>query len=438
MFWYYLVLGARGLTRNPLVTALIVLLIAVGVAGSITTFMMLRAVSANPLPSKSAHLFVPQIDNRGPQHRVTNSGDPDSELTFRDETALRNRHAGTHQTAIYPLGLSAVPVETAIRPFAAKGYAVNADFFGMFAAPFLYGGPWNTDADRLGANEVVIGRELNGKVFHGANSIGKELALGGRIYRVAGVLDDWNPVPRFYAISAVQAYSPPAQIFLPFQRAIDLQIPSMGGTLCAYNYTGSGWADLLGSECTWISYWIEFSTAADVQQFRAFLTAYAGEQRAQGRFDWPANVQVYDLSQWLAYMHVVPPEARISFAVALALLLVCTVNTVGLLLARFMRRAPDIGVRRALGASQRAIYTQYLIEAGIVGLTGGLLGVFLTALCMRCLDWVFEAKIARLVHADPIILGSAILLALAVALVAATYPVWRASRIQAAWQLKTG
>jgi putative ABC transport system permease protein len=137
-------------------------------------------------------------------------------------------------------------------------------------------------------------------------------------------------------------------------------------------------------------------------------------------------------------MHAVPAETRISFIVALGLLLVCTVNTVGLLLARFMRHAPDIGVRRALGASAAAIYAQYLTESGIVGLAGGLLGVLLTEFGIRGLRFVFEAKVARIVHPDAGILSVAILLALGVSLVAAAYPVWRASRIQPAWQLKVG
>jgi putative ABC transport system permease protein len=308
----------------------------------------------------------------------------------------------------------------------------------MFAAPFQYGAAWSREADKSGGNEIVIGRELNDKFFRGLNSVGKEITLGSRAYRIAGVLADWNPTPRFYAIGAVQAYAPPPQVFLPFQRAIDLKVPNVGGTLCAFDYSGAGWDDLLQSECTWISFWIELPTAAAAEQFRTFLTSYAEEQHAQGRFAWAANVRLYDLQQWLKYMKAVPPETRISFLVALGLLLVCTVNTIGLLLARFMRRAPDIGVRRALGASQRSIYAQYLTEAGIVGLAGGALGLLLTVFFIRSLHIVFEPKIARIVHADPLTLGLAVLLAIAVSLIAASYPVWRASRIQPAWQLKIG
>jgi putative ABC transport system permease protein len=118
--------------------------------------------------------------------------------------------------------------------------------------------------------------------------------------------------------------------------------------------------------------------------------------------------------------------------------LVCAVNTIGLLLARFMRHGPDIGIRRALGASRAAICMQYFIEAGVIGLAGGLIGVMLTACFISGLDLVFEAKIARIVHSDASTMALAVALSITVAIGAAAYPVWRASRIQPAWQLKSG
>jgi putative ABC transport system permease protein len=437
MFSYYFDLGVRSLSRNVLITSLMVLLIAVGVAGSVTTYALLTAVSANPLPSKSGVLFIPQIDNRGTQ-RITNDGEPDPELTLQDVVGLRASHEPVGQAAIYPVQLSAVPTDTNIEPVAAKGYAVTADFFRMFAVPFQYGGVWSrADADD-GGNAVVIGSNLNQRFFHGENSVGRELPLEGHVYRIAGVMAPWNPQPRFYAAADVQAFGNAPQVFLPFQRALDSKIGTAGSTFCALNYQGKGWDDLVKSECSWISFWVELPDLDAATRYRTFLSAYAEEQRASGRFNWPAYTRLRDLDQWLKYVKVVPPEARISFIVALGLLLVCTVNTIGLLLARFMRRGPDIGVRRALGASRTAIYAQYLVEAGVIGLAGGLLGVLLTVCFIQSLDLVFEAKIARMVHSDMGIMGFAVVLAIAVAMIAAAYPVWRASRIQPAWQLKAG
>jgi len=437
MFSYYLDLGMRSLSRNVVITGLMILLIAVGVAGLITTYALLSAVSANPLPSKSGRLFVPQIDNRGAD-RVTNDGEPDPELTLRDVQALRANQAATGQAAIYPIYLSAVPTDSSIEPVAAKGYAVTADFFRMFSVPFQYGGVWSKPDDDDGTNTAVIGSDLNQKLFHGADSVGRELPLEGHVYRIAGVMAPWNPLPRFYAAADVQSFERSPQIFLPFRRALDSKIPTAGSTFCALNYQGKGWEDLVRSECSWISFWVELPNAAAVKQYGAFLAAYAEEQRANGRFNWPAYTRLRDIDQWLKYMKVVPSEARISFIVALGLLLVCTVNTVGLLLARFMRRGPDIGIRRALGASRGDIYAQYLVEAGVIGLAGGFLGILLTACFIGSLDLVFEAKIARMVHSDASIMALAIVLAIVVTMIAAAYPVWRASRIQPAWQLKTG
>jgi putative ABC transport system permease protein len=437
MFTYYFNLGMRSLSRNVAITSLMILLIAIGVAGSITTYALLSAVSANPLPSKSHQLFTPQIDNRGTD-RVTNDGEPDPELTLRDVSAFRANHETVGQTAIYAVNLSAVPTDPTIEPVAAKGYAVTADFFRMFAAPFQYGGVWSKTEDDDGSNAVVIGSELNQRLFRGTNSVGRELPLEGHVYRIAGVLSPWNPIPRFYASADVQSYDRSPQIFIPFMRALESRIPTAGSTFCALNYQGKGWDELIRSECSWISFWVELPDEKAAMRYRTFLAAYAGEQRANGRFNWPSYTRLRDLDQWLKYMKVVPAEARISFIVALGLLLVCTVNTVGLLLARFMRRGPEIGVRRALGASRSAIYAQYLVEAGVIGLAGGLLGVLFTAGFIGSLDLVFEAKIARIVHSDASTMALAIMLAIVVALMAAAYPVWRASRIQPAWQLKMG
>ncbi len=77
---------------------------------------------------------------------------------------------------------------------------------------------------------------------------------------------------------------------------------------------------------------------------------------------------------------MVPNEVRILILVSFGFLLVCLMNAMGLMLAKIMGRAGDIGVRRALGASRAAIFAQCLIETGVVGLAGGILGLGLTAL----------------------------------------------------------
>jgi putative ABC transport system permease protein len=102
-----------------------------------------------------------------------------------------------------------------------------------------------------------------------------------------------------------------------------------------------------------------------------------------------------------------------------------------------MRRAPEIGVRRALGASRRTIYAQFLVEASTVGLAGGALGLILTMLAMLGVDHVFEPAIAALARVDLSLIGLTFLAAIGSSMLAAFYPTWRAAQVQPAWQLKS-
>src|SRR5690606_10997221 len=76
----------------------------------------------------------------------------------------------------------------------------------------------------------------------------------------------------------------------------------------------------------------------------------------------------------LDHNKVVPADVVMQLWLGFGFLLVCLLNTVGLLLAKFLRRSSEIGVRRALGASRAEIFKQCLVEAGTIGLAGGVLG----------------------------------------------------------------
>ncbi|OZB57801.1 MAG: ABC transporter ATP-binding protein, partial [Lysobacterales bacterium 13-68-4] len=155
-----------------------------------------------------------------------------------------------------------------------------------------------------------------------------------------------------------------------------------------------------------------------------------------GRFQRPPNVRLRNLMQWLDYNGVVPDDVRLQTWLAFGFLVVCLVNTVGLMLAKFMRRAAELGVRRALGASRRALLVQLLIEAGVVGLVGGFGGALL-ALGGLWLVRQRSSDYAVLAHLDPSMLLMTFLLALGATLLAGLLPAWRACQIAPALQLKS-
>jgi putative ABC transport system permease protein len=438
VFNYYFGLAVRSLKRNIVLTVLMIAAVGVGIGASMTTLTVFRAMDSDPIPQKSRQLFAVQIDNWGPNSKGVTSGDAEhfqEQISYLDAVALMNARAAHRQSAMYVTGAALTPANPDVLPFQVQIRAAYADFFGMFDTPFLMGGPWSAADDKGHADVVVISRELNDKVFSGANSIGKMVNLDNHEYRVVGVMSSWEPVPKFYDLNN-NAYGKSAAVYLPFTRAIDSQMQSWGNNNCNGNAGEPGWEGRLRSECVWLQFWAELPTAADVEHYRSFLNNYAADQQRLGRFTWPAHTRIRDVREWLVYQHAVSTEVRILVLVSFSFLLVCLLNAMGLMLAKIMGRAGDIGVRRALGASRRAIFGQCLIEAGVVGLAGGLLGLFLTALGLMGLRSLLSEEVTRLTHFSPADITIAVTLAVVATTLAGLYPTWRAAQVQPAWQLK--
>ncbi len=437
MFSYYLELALRSLKRSPGLTLLMVLTIGFGVAASMTTYSVFRAVSGDPIPWKSSKLFVPQIDMWGPTGRGAD-GEPPDAMDYTDALKLMRDHRAKLQSAMYQISPSIVPADAGEHPITTSGHAVYSEFFPMLDVPFQYGNSWSADDDAQRAAVVVISSKLNQKLFGGANSVGKTIDIEGKDYRVVGVLDNWNPQPRFYDVVNSGGFSTGLDdVFLPFERAISLGMANNGNTNCNAIPAESGFVGLQHSSCVWIAYMAELDDAASAAAYRQYLDGYAHQQQQSGRFAWAPNNRLRNLPDWLDSEHVVPSDTKVSLLVALGLLIVCLVNTAGLLLAKFLRRSSEIGVRRALGAQRNSIYAQFLTEAGMVGMAGGVLGLLLTGLGVLSVGWVLPKEIATLARVDFALLALTLVIAILATLLAGLYPTFRASRVQPAWQLKS-
>jgi putative ABC transport system permease protein len=142
------------------------------------------------------------------------------------------------------------------------------------------------------------------------------------------------------------------------------------------------------------------------------------------------------LMEWLDFNGVVPRDVKLQAWLAMAFLAVCLFNTIGLLLAKFLRRGGEIGVRRALGATRGAIFAQCLVEAGLVGVVGGVLGLLLTLAGL----WAVRSQpieYADLARLDLPMFAATFAMAIAASLAAGLFPALRASRVVPAMQLKT-
>ena len=435
MIQYYFMLGVRSLRRNPVLTALMVLILAVGVAASVSTLTILHVMSGDPIPHKSERLIVPLVDN-GPLKGYTPGEREGDEMSYRDAVNLLASGQGDRRTAVRGVDGTIEPARKDLPVFTTEGLSPTRDFFAMFEVPFVHGGPWSEADDKSGADVMVLSGKLAERLFGNANPVGQRVRFRGFDYAVVGVYGNWKPVPRYHRIiGGPGAFGDEDEFYIPFHNAIRHEMGQNGNMNCSSD-RGPGYQALLDSECIWIQFWFELHSASDRPQLQAWLDAYAAEQRKLGRLQRNAPNKLFNVMEWLEEQKVVGKDSRLSAMLAFGFLLLCLVNTIGLLLAKFSVRAPEVGVRRALGASRKEIFTQFLIESAVVGLAGGILGLVLALGALALIGSISE-QIAVTTHMDWMMLLVTFVMSVSAAMLAGLLPTWRACQVTPALQLKS-
>ena len=443
MFGYYLRLALKSFARNPGITALMVLAIGFGIAVCVMTLTVYHAMSGNPIWWKNDRLYAVTMDNWDPNHPLNpKSGLPPAEMTYKDTQFLYRSTIPVRRVVMYSTEgvVSAAgdepPVQIATR-------ITNADFFAMFEAPFLFGSGWSAAADEPAQPLIVLSRKENDKLFAGANSVGQTLRWNDHQFRVVGVVNDWFPRPRYYDLNGGN-FQEPDDAYIPYGWGARLELPNKDENDCWRPEKLDNFQDYLASDCVWQQMWVELPDRASRQRFQAFIDGYWAEQRSAGRFPRPKNNRLSNVAHWLHDNEVVDNDNRLLVGLAFAFLALCLINTVGLLLAKFLNGAAVSGIRRALGASRRQIFAQLLIEVGVLSALGALLGLALAALGLAAVHQLYAAAhlgqrggYQELTHFDVVGVVWAVVLAIGATLAAGFYPAWRIGRLAPAVYLKS-
>ncbi|WP_448212154.1 ABC transporter permease [Colwellia sp. MEBiC06753] len=437
MFAYYLKLAFKSIRKNPLLSTLMVFAIALGIGASMTTITVNYLMSANPIPDKSEQLFYVQVDSWDPHNAFDDdSNDPPNQLTWTDATNLFAAQKATKQVAMAKSGGIIEPANQDVNPFEAAIRLTTADFFSMFNTPFLYGGQWDLSVDQNLEQVVVLTKALNEKVFGGENSVGRNMVIAGQHFKVVGVLDTWQPVPKFYDVNN-GAFDEVEELFMPFHLKETLELPNWGNTNCWKSPEGEGFKAFLRSECINYQMWVQLDSPSEKAYYLDFLNNYVSEQKALGRFPRPMNNRLSDVMEWMENQQVVQDDAKMMMWMSFMFLIVCLLNTIGLLLAKFLGKSSEIGLRRAIGASKGDIFTQYMIEAACIGLLGGLVGLALAKLGLIGIESLYGEFVKNLIALDWVMALTGLVIALASSMLAGLYPTWRACNIAPASQLKS-
>jgi putative ABC transport system permease protein len=443
MFSYYSRLALKSFARNPGLTALMVLAIALGIAVCIMTLTVYHAMSGNPIWWKNDRLYSVTMDNWDPQAPYDRPGGlPPPQLTYQDAQYLMRSNIPERKVVMYATGgvisgagaVPAAPVDTRV---------TTADFFSVFEVPFLYGNGWSDSADSPPQPLIVLSREENEKLFGGINSVGRTLRWNDHEFRIVGVLNDWFPRPRYYDLNGGN-FNTPEGAYIPYGWGVQLELLGSEDTSCWKPEKVDTFKDFIASDCIWLQMWVELPDAASRERMQAFIDGYWAAQRKAGRFQRPRNNRLTNVAQWLRDRQVVQNDNRVLVGLAFAFLAVCLINTVGLLLAKFLNSAPVTGVRRALGASRRQIFIQHLVEVGALSLLGAMLGLALAALGLAAVHHLYAAAhlgerggYQELTHFDAVGVLWALILAIAATLAAGLYPAWRVGRLPPAFYLKS-
>ena len=153
---------------------------------------------------------------------------------------------------------------------------------------------------------------------------------------------------------------------------------------------------------------------ADVLRAQTGLTVDSWMQTNSGLLNAIANQSVSN--------HLIRSFVVIIVALGISSVLVVSV----------VQKQREIGILRAMGAGRRRIMTVFLLQGGLVGLVGSVLGVGLAYTLLVVFSRIFKSPDGSQMFAaqlDPLLILQAALLACVVGLLAAVIPARRAARM---------
>jgi putative ABC transport system permease protein len=282
---------------------------------------------------------------------------------------------------------------------------------------FIEGGPF-TEQDNQNASFVaVITDDMRAKLY-GSNvsALGKTLEVDGQRFRVVGV------VPAV-SITRMAAFS---EIWAPVR------------TLKSREYETQLYGNFAGI--------VLARSRADFpklrREFKQRLTSFVFDDpksfnRVEAGLDTPFEVAARSMVG-----NQVETNRTLILRVAMllaALLFVTlpTMNLVSINLSRIMERASEIGVRKAFGASSRALIGQFVMENVILTILGGAIGFVLTLVALEALTRVEFIPYA-IFEVNLRIFAWGMLIAAVFGIISGVYPAWRMSRMNPVNALRGG
>jgi putative ABC transport system permease protein len=427
MLSYNLKLALQNFKRAPSLYFLVLLTLSIGVGLLCANLALVSSMTGDPIPEKSDKLFHVSM-NTWPNDQPP--AEPFHILRYREAMKIAESDIPKNSAVFYASGVYARDAQSdSLKRFDSSVRATTTGFFALTKAPFAYG---NGFAKNSGM-EVVIGDQLNQKIFAGENSVGKTLELDGELLTITGVLKPWSLRPLFYHATEGRAFNLTDDIYVPIETAIDLGWSIHARSSSTVSYKGVEFTR--DRDVFYLQAWVELEDKTKQQVFQKYLDNYSQTLKDAGEHPLDINNQLRDVNAWLLEQNIVDQKVLAFTLASVLFLCVCVFNASSLLLSRFHSAKFEVGLRRAIGASNKNILNQGLIESVLLGVVAGVVSLLLSWLFLK-LSVTFLPDLANIAVLDPKLLLLGMLLALVTSVSSALYSLYRANRYTISAELK--
>jgi putative ABC transport system permease protein len=399
--------GVVLLRRDAGISALIVLVLALGIGGNAAIFTLLKAAFLDPLPYPHAGRLVTVVD------RYSKLGVDSIGPTIPEFLDIRARAGSLEQMAFLDhRDFQLTGADEPVRVFAARA---TASFFPLLGVTASIGRTFSTEENLPGKNNVVVLSDRFWRSRMGAdpNVIGKTLRLNDNPSLVIGVL------PAGFAFDYPAIGVPePVEIYTPFQMDDYYMLRSGQFSnvrrviVLARLHEGSPVQQANG----------ELQTVANslVREYPQLYRGPKGEVTGFSIAAQPLRDAIVGNQRALL--------ALLLGAVGVLLMIACA-NTAQLLLARSLRRGREVAIRAALGASRPRLVRQFLLEGLVLAVCGGASGLLFSAWIARLLVRLLPTRspIFESAHPDALVIGFTLALSVVSAILFAVIPALKGS-----------
>ncbi len=392
--WESLLIALRSLGTNRLRSGLTMLGIIIGI---VTVTVMITVINGleNAMDNSLAMLGTNAIYVEKtswfiePGERARHRSRPD----LRADLAERIRERSEYAVAVAPLAQTGRPIRYRDRALYGVFIQGSTPEIASVDDVELLEGRWYNDLDNLvGRSVVVIGHAVNESLFPSERAIGKVIRIGGKRFEVIGVLKEQGKFMGLFSFDE-QAQIPIKTFERHFGRFRSVTIK--------VNAASDETVPLLEEELTGIVRAARGLDAMEEDNFEINKTEAFREQLAG------VKAVVYAIGIFLTGLA----------------LIVGGIGVMNIMFVTVKERTREIGVRKAVGASRRAVLSQFLIEAVLVCIAAGSIGILLSLGVTAIVNQFVPATFA---------LGTVLLafgICVGVGVIFGVVPAWNAARM---------